>query len=105
MTTDWIINLIKDKSSVIKFLLDIIIKSDGITKNLREHSNGEDPKMKVLMQIVANQNVQIKKLSTLLLIYSQSNSFTSDIGKLAVKIGKGDEALQAMFDNKLKDKK
>lgn len=95
-----IIDLIKDKSGVIKFLLDTIMKSDTTTKNLRKHADGEDPKIKMLMQVVANQNVQIKKMSTILLVYSQSDSFTTDVAKMAIKMGQGDEALQAMMENK-----
>lgn len=101
---DDIINLIKDKSGVLKFLLDTMIKSDNVNKGLRSYigndSISDQKKMDALLEVTANQTVQIKKLASILLIYSQSSSFDSDAAKMAMKFGKGEEALQTMFQSK-----
>ena len=83
-----------------------MMKSDDVNKGLRSYIGNsgvsEAKKMDALLEVTANQTVQIKKLASLLLIYTQSDSFTADAAKMAVKFGKGDEALQAMFQSKFR---
>jgi len=104
-----LINLIRDKSGIIKFLLDTIVKSDEVSSGLRKYMKSdnvsEEKKIKVLLEITANQSIQIKKLASLLLIYTQSNSFTSDVAKMAMKLNNGDgsDILQAVIEDKFKN--
>lgn len=106
MDVNGILDLIEDKSGVIKFLIETIMKSNDITENLRKYAGNEEisdkAKIKALLEVTANQNVQISKLASLLLVYTSSDSFTSDVAKMAVKFGKGEEALQRMFKQKLR---
>lgn len=100
-----ILDLLKDKTKLIEFLINSVQNSSKTTKGLRslaEGENSEEFKTKKLLEIVANQNIQIRNMSIILLCYSQSNSFDSDIGQMMVKMGRGEEALQQMFKNKFK---
>lgn len=106
MDVNGILNLIEDKSGVLKFLIETMTKSEIVTDNLRKYvvsdTISNDAKIKALLEVTANQNVQISKLASLLLVYTSSDSFTSDVAKMAAKFGKGEEALQMMFKQKLK---
>ena len=63
MDVNGILDLIEDKSGVIKFLIETMMKSSDITENLRKYAGNEEisdkAKIKALLEITANQNVQI----------------------------------------------
>ena len=106
MDVNGILNLIKDKSGVLRFLIDTMTKTEAVTENLRKYATNDtvsnDAKIKALLEVTANQNVQISKLASLLLVYTANDSFTTDVAKIAVKFGRGEDALKMMFDQKLK---
>ncbi len=52
--------------------------------------------------LTAIQSQQIKHLALVALLVTQSNDFDSMIGQMMIKMGRGEEALNAMFDAKLK---
>lgn len=103
---DTIFNLLKNKKGVIKFLFDTFHKNDNMSAGLRKlsESDNEEFKTKKLLEVVANQNIQIKHLSLLLLCYVQGSNFDVDVAQMLNKMGRGDEALQQMFKNKLNNK-
>ncbi len=80
------------------------MNADKTTIGLRKLKDADNHSLKVekLLEIVANQNVQIKNMSLILLVYIQSSDFDVDIAQMLNKMGKGEEALKQMFKNKLK---
>lgn len=98
-----LLEILKDKRQVIKFLLKTIDKNQNACNGIRKISGNDNLNYKVTktMEVVANQSLQIKSLSLLLLVYTQSDSFDVDIAKMLAKMGKGDEALKQMFKNKM----
>lgn len=99
-------NILQDKRKLLKFLIDTIDKSNKTTIGLRSIIEKEDTdfKVKALLEVVANQSVQIRNLSIILLVYCQSNNFDTDVAILLNKMDNGQEALQQMFKNKLDGK-
>lgn len=98
-----ILNLLKDKKDVIKFLIDTIDSNSKMSSGLRKLTASKDSEFKTdkLLEVVANQSIQIKHLSLLLLCYAQGRNFDSDIAIMLNKMGRGEEALKQMFKNKL----
>lgn len=98
-----ILELLKDKKKVLKFLLDTIDKNEKSALGLRKIAgkSNKDYVLNKTLEVVTNQSLQIKSLSIILLIYSQSNSFDQDIAKMLIKMGKSEEALQQMLKNKM----
>ncbi|MBE9489019.1 MAG: hypothetical protein IMY67_01875 [Bacteroidetes bacterium] len=97
-----ILDLLKDKKGVIDFLLETIDTNAKSSEGLRKIANIEDEKRKtqILLEVVANQSVQIKSISVLLLCYAQGSNFDSDISTMMIKMGRGREAVQQLFKNK-----
>ena len=103
---DTIFNLLKNKGDVIKFLLDTFQKSDKMSAGLRKlkESDNEEFKTEKLLEVVANQGIQIKHLTLLLLCYAQGSNFDVDVAHMLNKMGRGEEALRQMMKNKFSDK-
>lgn len=102
-----IINLLKDKSALLKYILDMIQSSDKFAKNLpqlREKGWSEQGMLDKVLEVSAIQSAQIKHLALIALLLVQSNDFDTMVGHLMIKMGRGEEALQAMMDAKLKNK-
>jgi len=105
-----IFDLLKNKKDIIAALLKAIDSNEKMANGLRkikvadESQCSENFKVEKLLEVVANQSIQIMQLSLLNLIYAQSTSFDADVAKLMVKMGRGEEALKQMFKNKLDGK-
>jgi hypothetical protein len=103
-----ILNLLKDKSALLKYILDMIVSSDNIARNLpelRQRGWTERGMLDKVLEISAIQSKQIKHLALIALLLVQSDDFNTMVAKMIVKMGRGDEALiRAMFDAKLKGK-
>lgn len=100
-----IVNLLKDKKGLIKYILDTITVSEKFMQNmpkLRERGWSEKGMLDKVIEISAIQSNQIKHLALIALLVTQSRDFDTMIGQMMIKMGRGDEALQAMFDAKLK---
>ena len=102
-----IINLLKDKSALIKYILGMIQSSEKFTVNLpqlREKGWSEQGMLDKVIEITAIQSQQIKHLALVALLLVQSRDFDTMVGHMMIKMGRGEEALKAMFDAKLKGK-
>lgn len=110
---DILFDLLKDKTQVISSLLSTIEETgkqkEGLPK-LRESLTRENPNLSleniakcvaVTMQTEAKQAAMLQSLATICLVYAQSSSFDSDIAKLMIKMGRGDEAVRQVFKNKM----
>ena len=102
-----IVNLLKDKTALIKYILGMIQSSEKFTVNLpqlREKGWSEQGMLDKVIEITAIQSQQIKHLALVALLLVQSSDFDTMVGRMMVKMGRGEEALKAMFDAKLKGK-
>lgn len=100
-----IVNLLKDKKALIKYILDMITSSEKFAQNLpqlRDRGWSEQGMLDKLIEITAIQSQQIKHLALVALLISQSRDFDSMISEMMIKMGRGDEALKAMFEARLK---
>ena len=100
-----IVNLLKDKKALTKYIIDMIMSSEKFSQNLpqlRERGWTENGMLDKVIEITAIQSQQIKHLALVALITVQSSDFNGNVGKMMVKMGRGEDALKAMFDAKLK---
>ena len=102
-----IVNMLKDKTALIRYIYNTILSSDKFAQNLpqlREKGWSEQGMLDKVVEITAIQSQQIKHLALIALLLVQSNDFDTMVGHLMIKMGRGEEALKAMFDAKLKGK-
>lgn len=102
-----IINLLNDKSALLKYILEMIISSEKFTGGLRsmkERGWSQEGMLDKVVEISAIQSQQIKHLALIALLLVQSNDFDGMVARMAVKMGKGEEALKAMLNAKLRGK-
>ena len=102
-----IVNLLKDKTALIKYILGMIQSSEKFAVNLpqlRERDWSEKGMLDKVIEISAIQSNQIKHLALIALLITQSTDFDTMVGQMMIKMGRGEEALKAMFDAKLKGK-
>ena len=85
----------------------MITSSEKFAQNLpqmRERGWTEKGMLDKVIEITAIQSQQIKHLALIAMITVQSSDFDGNVGEMMVKMGRGGEALKAMFDAKLKGK-
>ena len=102
-----IVNLLKDKTALIKYLVGMIRSSEKFAVNLpqlREKGWSEQGMLDKVIEITAIQSQQIKHLALVALLLVQSRDFDTMVGHMMIEMGRGEEALKAMFDAKLKGK-
>lgn len=100
-----ILNLLKDKTALLKYILTMIESSDKFARNLpemRQRGWSEQGMLDKVLEVSAIQSQQIKHLALIALLLVQSREFDTMVAHLMVKMGRGKEALKAMFDAKLK---
>ena len=102
-----IINLLKDKTALVMYIYNTILSSEKFAQNLpqlREKGWSEQGMLDKVIEITAIQSRQIKYLALVALLVVQSNDFNGHVADMMIKMGRGEEALKAMFDAKLKGK-
>ena len=102
-----IVNLLKNKEALIRYILGMITSSEKFAQNLpqmRERGWSEQGMLDKVIEITAIQSQQIKHLALVALIAVQSRDFDGNVGEMMVKMGRGEDALKAMFDAKFKGK-
>ena len=102
-----IVNLLKDKEALIRYIIGTITSSEKFAEKLpqmRDAGWSENGMLDKVIEITAIQARQIKHLALVALIAVQSRDFDGNVGEMMIKMGRGDEALKAMFDAKLKGK-
>ena len=100
-----IVNLLKDKTALIKYILGMIQSSEKFAVNLpqlREKGWSEQGMLDKVIEITAIQSQQIKHLALVALLLVQSRDFDTMVGHMMIKMGRDEEALNAMFDAKMK---
>jgi len=105
-----LIDILKDKQAVLSFLVQTMETNQKAAAGLRSLTNGPNShstelyKITKLIDVVSNQAIQLEKMAAILLVYTSSSSFDSDIVKKINEMGRGHEALQQMFKNKMDGK-
>ena len=102
-----IMNLLKDKSSLVEYLYNMIMSSDKFAVNLpqmREKGWSDQGMLDKVVEISAIQSQQIKHLALICMLLVQSNDFDKMVAHLMINMGRGQEALRAMMDAKFKKK-
>ena len=102
-----IINLLKDKTALVKYLLDTIMDADRNTQGLlgmKERGFSTEGMLDNVLKVTAKQSQQLKHLALVSLLVAQSKDFDVKVVEVMTKMGRGGEALQAMMDAKLKNK-
>jgi hypothetical protein len=100
-----IANLLKDKTALIKYILEMITSSEKFAQNmpqLRERGWSEHGMLDKVIEITSIQSQQIKHLALIALLIVQSDDFDTSVALLMNKMGRGQEALRYMMDAKLK---
>lgn len=113
---DILLNILKDKKTLIEFLVKTIQETEQEKQGLMRLSDSltrEEPNLSpaniakclaVTMKVSAKQSNAIQNLAVIALIQAQSNSFDVDVAQMMNKLGRGQEALQQMFKNKMEGK-
>ena len=100
-----IANLLKDKTALIKYILEMITSSEKFAQNmpqLRERGWSEQGMLDKVIEITSIQSQQIKHLALIALLIVQSDDFDTSVALLMNKMGRGQEALRYMMNAKLK---
>jgi len=101
-----LLDILKNKESVIRTLLKALNDSDKYTeglKSMKERGFSQDGMLEKVIAVSAAQSQQIKAISLIALVYAQGGNFDQDVATALNKMGRGEEALRAMLDKKLKD--
>ena len=107
MNDNDIVNLLKDRTRLEQYLLDMITSSDKFSENLpqlRDKGWSEKGMLDKVLEISSIQSQQIKHLALVALLVVQSSDFDGHVADMMIKMGRGEDALKAMFDAKLKGK-
>ena len=59
-------------------------------------------KLKTLLRVIKVQNAVMSKMMILMLAYIRGSNFEQDVANLLDKVGRGEEALEALLDAKSK---
>lgn len=101
------LNLLKDKSALLDYILNMIVSSDKFASNmpqLRQKGWTEQGMLDKVIEVTAIQSAQIKHLALIALLLVRSRDFDVMVASLMTELGRGEEALRAMLDAKLKGK-
>ena len=102
-----IINLLKDKTSLVEYLYNMIMSSEKFSVNLpqmREKGWSEKGMLDKVVEISAIQSQQIKHLALICILVVQSKDFDKMVAELMMSMGRGKEALRAMMEARFKNK-
>lgn len=105
MNENDILNLLKDKTALLEFVIKMMMSSEKFAQNLpqmKERGWSQEGMLEKLVEITAIQSQQIKHLALIAFLLVQSSDFDTMVGKLMIKMGRGEEALKAMMDAKFK---
>ena len=99
MNDNDIVNLLKDRTRLEQYILDMITSSDKFSANLpqlRDKGWSEKGMLDKVMEVSAIQSQQIKHLALIALLLVHSKEFHT-----MMEMGRGQEALQEMLRRKM----
>lgn len=99
--------ILKNKKEILKYTIKTIESSErnanGL-RSMRERGFSESGMIDKLIEVTAIQSEQIKSMATIIVVLTQSEKFDSMIAEMMTKLGRGEEALNIMFNNKMSGK-
>jgi hypothetical protein len=109
MLDQLLMDMLQNKEKVLAQILadadqtQTIIQGLGKVVDRIEDSSEADlrKQFQTLLKITARQNQTLRRLLVVAFVYIQSNDFDGSLGQALSKMGRGKEALQAMFKNKM----
>jgi len=104
MNDNDIVNLLKDRTRLEQYILDMIKSSDKFSENLpqmRDKGWSEKGMLDKVLEVSAIQSQQIKHLALIALLLVHSKEFDSIIAHTMMEMGRGQEALQEILRRKM----
>lgn len=99
--------ILKNKKEILKYTIKTIESSErnanGL-RSMRERGFSESGMIDKLIEVTAIQSEQIKSMATIIVVLAQSEKFDSMVAEMMTKLGRGEEALNIMFNNKMSGK-
>lgn len=104
-------DMLKDKEKVVKSLADAYAQSEkieigfnGVINTVLTNPSDENLRKMVntTMKCVKTMSGIIKMLIMLNLVYVGGDQYSTDVGKILIRLGRGKEALREIFKQKLK---
>lgn len=99
--------ILKNKKEILKYTIKTIESSErnanGL-RSMRERGFSESGMIDKLIEVTAIQSEQIKSMATIIVVLAQSEKFDSMVAEMMTKLGRGEEALDIMLNNKMKGK-
>jgi hypothetical protein len=104
MNDNDIVNLLKDRTRLEQYILNMITSSDKFSENLpqlRDKGWSEKGMLDKVLEISSIQSQQIKHLALIALLLVHSKEFDSIIAHTMMEMGRGQEALKEMLRRKM----
>lgn len=102
---NFILSLLKDKAGLLQYIAEVMFTADRDTRGLlgmKERGFSTEGMLDNVLKVTAKQSQQLKHLALIAFMAVQSRDFDVQVALLMNKMGRGEEALKAMFENKLK---
>lgn len=99
--------ILKNKKEILKYTIKTIESSERNANGLRlmrERGFSESGMIDKLIEVTAIQSEQIKSIATIIVVLAQSEKFDSMVAEMMTKLGRSEEALDIMLNNKMKGK-
>lgn len=102
---DFILRLLKDRAGLLQYIAEVMFTADRNTQGLlgmKERGFSTEGMLDNVIKVTAKQSQQLKHLALIAFMAVQSRDFEGHVAELMNKMGRGEEALKAMFENRLK---
>lgn len=102
-----IMKLLENKPALLEYVIRAILSSDKFARNLpqmKERGWSQEGMLDKVIEITAIQAQQIKHLALIAMLLVQSDKFDFMIAQMLTKMGRGEDVLRAMMEQKLKNK-
>ena len=102
---DFILQLLKDRAGLLQYIAEVMFTADRNTQGLlgmKERGFSTEGMLDNVIKVTAKQSQQLKHLALIAFMAVQSRDFERQVAELMNKMGRGEEALKAMFENRLK---
>jgi hypothetical protein len=100
-----IVDLINNKESLLGYLNQMVMSSEKNAAGLRsmkERGFSDAGMLEKVIEVTAIQSDQIGNLAIIALFIVQGGDWDKNVAEVMMRMGRGKEALQAMFNAKLK---
>lgn len=102
---DFILRLLKDRAGLLQYIAEVMFTADRNTQGLlgmKERGFSTEGMLDNVIKVTAKQSQQLKHLALIAFMAVQSRDFDVQVAQLMNKMGRGEEAIKTMFENRLK---